>query len=170
MFLVFLMSNICLISYHLLYFNLKLLNNTISSIINYLKPNGICAISNFSDNDKCVEMYNKLSPKYQLSTTIENILKNNKCVYKKYFEHDTYTMSTEDHFTFLKWLTIQDCMNENYIPNGLTPEINKSIDQHCRKFMNEKMVKNVNRNGQEMYTNTYTSVHFLVSKKALSKL
>eukprot|EP01084_Bolivina_argentea_P278368 475520_1 len=165
-----------IIIFHSIYhFNLEILDNTIASCISYLKANGVCIISLIDDNDKFAKIYRKLSPNYKLCTDIENILKTMDNInYEKEYTISEYNMNYDVHLKMLQWSFIQDAMNTNYFPNGLTNRQVNAINVECQKFIEEytkrSVVKDQNGNDMFMYKNGYRSVHFTIHKNIFSKL
>eukprot|EP01083_Nonionella_stella_P241065 842113_1 len=160
-----------IIVYHPIYhFKLEILRQTIQSIVSYLKPDGVCIISVFDDNDKFAKIYRKVSPQYQLSANVEQILNRIPDIkYKKEHESNEYSKDWDDHLKFAKWLLLQDCMNQNYFPNGLSEEQLNAVHRECERFIQQyctkTLVKADDGTVQIMYKNMYSQIHFVIKKK-----
>ena len=158
-----------IIIFHPIYhFVLESLEETLNAITTSLKPTGVCILSVFDDNDKFAKIFPRLSPKYALSTKIEQILDGfsrfGKINYSKEYEIDEHIMTYSDHLKFLEWLLIQDCMNPNYFPGALTKQQLNDIRVECEKFMKKHFIKKKGKDGQIMYQNLYRAIHFVIKK------
>ena len=76
------------------------------------------------------------------------------------------TMSYDNHLKLLKWLTIQDCLNQNYYSNGISNELNQKMCNECASFLSKNLIIMDKQN----YKISYKSIHFVIQKKYQSKL
>jgi len=159
-----------IIIYHSIYhFDLEILAETIKSILSYLKPDGICILSVIDDKDEFAKLYPTLSPNYKLSRNVINILdKMENISYKKKYETYVSDMGWDDSLSLIQWLFVQDCMNPNYFPNGLTTKELNAVTKKCQKYIQQHSkvhtVEDETGNTQTMYQMFFTSIHFTITK------
>eukprot|EP01083_Nonionella_stella_P224520 799123_1 len=89
--------------------------------------------------------------------------------YKKEFETSEYNTDRNGHLKLLQWMFLQDCMNQNYFPNGLSKEQLDAVDTECERFIEEYCTKTIvkahDESVQTMYKNMYRSIDFVIKKK-----
>ena len=156
-----------IIIFHPIYhFELESLKETLNAITTSLKPTGVCVISVIDDADPFCKLYPKLSPKYALNTKIEQILNGFDTInYTKEYGTDQYVMTYSEHLKFAEWLFVQDCMNQNYFPDGMTKKQLDDVRVECKKFIKKYSVKKKVEYEPNMYEISYGSIHFVIKKE-----
>ena len=78
-------------------------------------------------------------------------------------------MTYSDFLRFTKWLFIQDCMNQNYFPEGLTKKKLDQVENECKEFIQQYSVETM-INDQRMYTDSFTQIHYIMKRNQVSNL
>eukprot|EP01083_Nonionella_stella_P009076 26306_1 len=159
-----------IILYHVVYYlDTTQLKETLNAIVSWLKHEGVLLMTVIDDDNEFVDsIYKQISPEYTLSRRIEDILTSNKTVqHFKDTDLNSIHLTFKEHLSLLKSMTIRDCLNECYFPDGVGKQQLHHVDNKCIHFIKNELPTVEGEHDEDglVYENTFKMINFVVKKE-----